>query len=574
MAFKKIKRWARVLNIGFIMSKQGLDDIAFSTPLLKTFHFISFLNPFRISYSKKTQGERVRHTLEKLGPIFVKFGQLLSTRADLLPKEVITELSKLQDNVPPFPTAIARKMIEKALGQPINEVFDDFSETPLASASIAQVHSAKLKNGQQIIIKVLRPNVHKIMQQDLDLLESLAKKAERFNLIARKIKILELVREAKYHILNELDLTREAASACQLRRNFDKSPNLYVPEVYWDYCYDNVMVMERIYGTQIHNIKQLQKQNVDMQVLAEKGIDIFYTQVFRDCFFHADMHPGNLFVNTTNPKQPSYIAVDFGIMGSLNKDDQYYLAANFLAFFKKDYYEVAKLHVDSGWVAPDTKLEEFEAALRTVCEPLFDRPIQDISFGQTFMRLLKIAQRFEMNIQPQLLMLQKTLLNIEGLARTLFPELDLWKAAKPHLEEWMKKQVGIRSLYNRSKHQWPFISSNLPEVPIMIYEVLKDLKQQQNNIKMQKFITHQQNTSLTNTQLNPSNRLAKLLLGAGIIMVLVGTPLYFKITLDQVTDLLNHTKNWLTQNSRTISVTGIICLAIGYFLKPKKQNNK
>ena len=560
MAFKRTKRWFRIWKIGFIMTQEGLDDITFSTPLLKTFHFLTWFNPFWFSYRKKNRGQRLRLALERLGPIFVKFGQILSTRQDMLPIDIVKELRKLQDKVPPFESKKAIKIIEKALNKPINDAFDDFSPKALASASIAQVHAAKLKDGREIVIKVLRPNVHKIMKQDLEILEAMAKSAERFNKIARKMNILALVREAKTHMLNELNLMREAASACQLRRNFKDHKFLYIPEIHWPYCRDNIMVMERINGTPIHDIDALKAKKVDMQVLAERGIEIFYTQVFRDCFFHADMHPGNLFVNTKNPKKPTYIAVDFGIMGTLNRDDQYYLAANFLAFFKRDYHKVAKLHVDSGWIAHDTSIEEFEAAIRTICEPIFDKPLKDISFGQTLVSLFQIAQQFDMHIQPQLLLLQKTLLNIEGLARSLFPELDLWKIARPFLEEWMKKQVGLKSIWYRSKQNFPFISANFPEVPIMLYEILKHTQEQQIKVL-------EKQAKDKKEKVKPGRRdnwFSRLIAVAGGIIIIVGGAL----SIDMST--LTHSKDWLIAHPGFISLIGVLILALGWCTKSKK----
>ena len=560
MALKRTKRWFRIFKIGFIMSQEGLDDITFSTPMLKTFHFLTWLNPFWFSYRKKDRGQRIRNALERLGPIFVKFGQILSTRQDMIPPDIIKELCKLQDNVPPFDANEAKKIIEKALNQKIDEAFDDFSLKELASASIAQVHSAKLKDGREVIIKVLRPNVKNVMEKDLEILEAMAKGAERFNKLARKMNILALVKEAKTHMLNELNLMREAASACQLRRNFKDHKFFYVPEIYWPYCRENVMVMERISGIQIHNVNALKAKNIDMKVLAERGIEIFYTQVFRDCFFHADMHPGNLFVNTKNPKKPSYIAVDFGVMGSLNKEDQYYLAANFLAFFQRDYYKVAKLHVDSGWVAHDTSIEEFEAAIRTICEPIFEKPLKEISFGQTLVSLFQIAQKFEMHIQPQLLLLQKTLLNIEGLARSLFPDLDLWKIAKPFLEDWMKKQVGLKSIWYRSKENFPFISANFPEVPIMIYEILKHTHEQQVNLiekDAKKRIEAKQPK-------RKRNWLSRLIAVAGGIIIIVGGALSIDMS------ALSHTKDWLIARPGFISLIGVLILALGWFTKSRK----
>ena len=563
MAFKRTKRWFRLWRIAFVMSKEGVDNIAFSSPMLRPFKFVTWINPFWFSYHKKTRGERIRLTLEKLGPIFVKFGQILSTRRDILPPDIIDELSKLQDNVPPFSAEKAIKIIEKSLKKPIKDVFDNFQETALASASIAQVHAAELKgdskNKEKIIIKVLRPNVKKIMTQDLEILEIMAKSAERFNKLAKKIRLLALVQEAKHHMLNELDLMREAANACQLKRNFKNNKLLYIPKIYWPHCTENIMIMEKINGVPIYNSNELLARNTDMKILAERGIEIFYTQVFRDCFFHADMHPGNLFVNTKNPKKPTYIAVDFGVMGTLNSDDQYYLAANFLAFFKRDYHEVAKLHVDSGWVARGTSIEDFESAIRTVCEPIFERPIKDISFGQTLLRLFQIAQKFEMRIQPQLLLLQKTLFNIEGLARQLFPELDLWKIARPVLEDWMKKQIGFKSLWHRTKKHYPYMSANFPDVPIMLYEIIKHTKGQQ----IETLAIQNQSKKDIGTKHRKSNLASKLFYGLGSIIIIVAGALSINY------NAIISAEQWLIIRPSVISVIGIAVLALGWYVKPK-----
>ena len=399
------------------------------------------------------------------------------------------------------------------------------------------------------------------MTKDLEILESMAIKAEKHIKLAKKIKILALVQETKTHMLNELDLMREAANACQLKRNFKNSKLLYIPEVYWDHCSSNIMIMERIYGTPIYNIQELKRQKVNMKLLAERGIEIFYTQVFRDCFFHADMHPGNLFVNTSNPDKPSFIAVDFGIIGTLNTDDQYYLATNFLAFFNRDYNGVAKSHIDAGWVSRNTSIEEFESAIRTVCEPIFERPIQDISFGQTLLRLFQIARKFEMNIQPQLLLLQKTLFNIEGLARSLFSELDLWKIAKPVLQDWMQEQIGPKKLWQRTKKNYPFMSTNFPEIPIMMYEIIKNTHNQQ----IENQIIKSNHTQNSPDQKTSSNFFSKIFLGVGSLIIISAGIISINY------NTIENAKKWLIARPSIVLIIGIAALSLGWLLKPKKR---
>lgn len=433
-------------------------------------------------YRRKTdhlsQSECLRLALEQLGPVFVKFGQLLSTRKDLLPEEVANELALLQDKVPSFDGQQAQRMIEQALQQPIEQLFEHFDREPLASASIAQVHAARLKDGRDVVIKVIRPNIEPILQQDMALLDTLAWFVARFIPDGRRLRPQEVVADYRRTLFDELDLMREAANASQLRRNFIDSDELYVPEVHWDYCRDNVMVMERIYGTPVGDIATLRAQGVNLQKLAERGVEVFFAQVFRDNFFHADMHPGNIFVDHTDPENPKYIGIDCGIVGSLNSDDQRYLAENFLAFFNRDYKKVAQLHVDSGWVPPETRVEEFESAIRTVCEPIFEKPLKDISYGQLLVRLFQTARRFEMEVQPQLVLLEKTLLYIEGLGRQLYPDLDLWKTAKPFLEQWMKRQVGPVAIWSKVKQQFPYWTEKFPDMPDLLYQALHTLAQQ------------------------------------------------------------------------------------------------
>ncbi len=462
------------MHINFVLARNGLDDLVFRTHLFRPVSFVRFLLPWHwFRRETRSRGERIRCSLEELGPIFVKFGQILSTRRDLLPDDIADELAQLQDNVPPFPDSEARAIIEKSLGKPVGELFARFDQSPLASASIAQVHTAQLHDGREVIVKVVRPNIKSTIRRDLALLYTLAGLAERYWADGRRLHPREVVAEYDKTIMDELDLMREAASASQLRRNFAASEKLYVPEVHWPLTRRDVMVMERISGTPIGDINALRAQGIDFKRLAENGVEIFFTQIFRDNFFHADMHPGNIFVEPSG----RYIAVDFGIMGTLSEADQHYLAGNFLAFFRRDYRRVAELHVESGWVPEDTRVEELEAAIRTVCEPIFERPLKDISFGHVLLNLFQVARRFNMEVQPQLVLLQKTLLNIEGLGRQLYPDLDLWETAKPFLERWMSEQIGFRSFGRVLKKNAPEWAEKLPEIPSLLHAFLTQATQ-------------------------------------------------------------------------------------------------
>jgi ubiquinone biosynthesis protein len=421
------------------------------------------------------RGERIRLSMVELGPVFVKFGQVLSTRRDLLPLDIADELAKLQDQVPPFPGTEARAMVEASLGKFVTELFASFDETPLASASIAQVHAAKLKDGREVVVKVLRPGVEQRIQADLDVLYLVAGLAENYWRDGRRLRPLEVVEEYEKTVLDELDLVREAANAAQLKRNFEGSELLYVPEVFWDLTRRDVMVMERIRGVPVSDLKTLRERGTDMQRLAENGVQIFFTQVFKHNFFHADMHPGNIFVDVRDPGHPVYMAVDFGIIGTLSVSDQHYLAENFLAFFKRDYQRIAELHVESGWVPAGTRADEFEMAIRSVCEPIFNKPLNEISFAQVLLRLFQTARRFDMEIQPQLVLLQKTLFNIEGLGRQLYPELDLWKTAKPFLEDWTRERYSPRATLKRLKAGLPVVREFLLESPGRLNLLLRRL---------------------------------------------------------------------------------------------------
>ncbi|MCP5158736.1 MAG: ubiquinone biosynthesis regulatory protein kinase UbiB [Gammaproteobacteria bacterium] len=466
----------RLLHINRILVRHGLDDIVLATHLFRPIAFLRHLLPWNWVSREElnlTRGERIRLALEDLGPIFVKFGQMLSTRRDLLPDDIALELTKLQDRVPPFAGDQARAIVEKAYRQPLEAMFTEFDLQPLASASVAQVHVARLLNGREVVIKVLRPGIEKIIRRDVELLYIIARLAQRYWREGRRLRPLEVVTEYEKTIFDELDLVREAANASQLRHNFKDSPILYIPEVFWPETRRNVLVMERIHGIPVGNIAELRRCGVDMKKLSERGVVVFFTQVFRDSFFHADMHPGNIFVNAEDPDDPRYIAVDFGIIGTLSPTDQHYLAENFLAFFQRDYRRVAELHIESGWVPPETRVDEFESAIRTVSEPIFDRPLKDISFGGFLLALFQTARRFNMEVQPQLVLLQKTLLNIEGLGRQLDPELDLWKTAKPFLEKWMHDRIGPRSVLRRIKYYIPRWADQTPDLPNLVYGLLK-----------------------------------------------------------------------------------------------------
>jgi ubiquinone biosynthesis protein len=461
----------RLLHINWVLVRNGLDEVVLATHLFRPIRFLGYLAPWHWFVRKTPRAVRVRKTLEDLGPIFIKFGQILSTRQDLLPDDVAEELAKLQDRVAPFAGERARTIVEAAFRQPIDEIFHRFDEQPLASASIAQVHAASLKGGEDVVVKVLRPGVEKLIRRDVNLLRYIAGLAERYWSEGRRLRPREIVAEFEKTLYDELDLLREAANASQLRRNFADTDLLHVPEVYWPYCRPDVMTMERIYGIPVNDLAALEQAGVNLKALSERGVEIFFTQVFRHNFFHADMHPGNIFVSP----EGQYMAVDFGIMGTLNPHDQRYLAENFLAFFRRDYRRVAELHVESEWVPQGTRVDEFEAAIRCVCEPIFERPLSEISFGQLLLRLFQTARRFNMEVQPQLVLLQKTLLNIEGLGRQLYPDLDLWQTAKPFLERWMSEQVGPRAFVGRMRHRLPEWSEHLPEIPELLHHTLRQI---------------------------------------------------------------------------------------------------
>jgi ubiquinone biosynthesis protein len=460
----------RILGIQRVLVKYGLDQFIKETHLLRPLRYFFYLLPRRRDTSAPL-GERIRLALEELGPIFVKFGQALSTRRDLLPPDIADELAKLQDEVPPFPVEQAVEILDAAYGKPVDEVFERFDREPLAAASIAQVHSAQLTNGQEVIVKLLRPGVQERIERDLEVLRMLAGLADRYWEHGKRLKPLEVVSEYEQTIIDELDLMREAANTAQIKRNFAGSDMLYVPDIYWDYCRPEVMVQERIYGIPISDMDALQEAGTNIQLLAENGVEIFFTQVFRHNFFHADMHPGNIFVIATDPERPRYAAVDFGIVGTLSPEDQKYLAYNFLAFFDRDYHRIAKLHIDSGWVPEGTRIDQLETAVRTVCEPIFNKPLSEISFAQLLMRLFRVAQRFNVEVQPQMILLHKTLFNIEGLGRQLYPELDLWKTAHPVMKRWMNEQVGPKAIFEDLRENLPQLRSILKELPAVLHNL-------------------------------------------------------------------------------------------------------
>ncbi|MGB0867301.1 MAG: ubiquinone biosynthesis regulatory protein kinase UbiB [Granulosicoccaceae bacterium] len=506
----------RLITIQRVLIRYGLDDVLLRNPLAWPLRMAFKLAPDRI-LSRKTRAlpraVRVHRALEDLGPIFVKLGQTLSTRRDLLPDDIADELAKLQDQVTPFDSQQAKALIEEALGQSVEEAFASFEAEPLASASIAQVHAATLKNGREVIVKVLRPDMEKNIRRDIGLMYHVARLAEKYWPDGRRLRPVEVVAEFEKTIFDELDLVREGANAVQLRRNFQDSELLYVPEIFWDYTRQNVLVMERIYGVQVSDMEGLKAANTNMLTLAERGVEVFFTQVFRDNFFHADMHPGNIFIDVSDPQSPRYIAVDFGIVGSLTEGDRRYLAENLVAFFHRDYAKVARLHVETGWVPANTRVEDFEAAIRTVCEPIFEKPLAEISFGLVLIRLFQTARRFDMQVQPQLVLLEKTLLHIEGLGRVLYPELDLWKTAKPQIERWLSEQVGHRAMAKRLRDEAPGWGEVLPELPRLVHGVLK---QQQEAGGLQR---RQMQQLLDNTSGAQNSRSTLLALGSAVAVL-------------------------------------------------------
>jgi ubiquinone biosynthesis protein len=476
----------RLLQIQRALVRHGLDDFVRATHLYRPFRFLFYLSPWSwfLQSAGVTRGERLRLALEELGPVFVKFGQALSTRRDLIPIDIADELAKLQDQVPPFDSAVAVATIEQVFGRKLSDIFQSFETAPLAAASVAQVHAARLNGGEEVVVKILRPGMHAVIERDLEVLETLARLADRYWDLARRLRPIEVVREYRKTILDELDLMREAGNAAQLKRNFAGSHLLYVPVVYWDYCRTNVMVMERIHGIIVSRMDELRARGTNFKKLAENGVRIFFTQVFRQNFFHADMHPGNIFVQVDDPENPRYAAIDFGIVGTLQPRDQHYLAENFMAFFDRDYARVAALHIESGWVPRGTRIDELESAVRTVCEPIFNRPLREISFAQVLLRLFETARRFDMQIQPQLILLQKTLFNIEGLGRELYPDLDLWQTAQPFLRQWMRERMSPRAVLKHVRRQLPDTIEALKQLPQLFQSAVREASEGRLHIKV------------------------------------------------------------------------------------------
>jgi ubiquinone biosynthesis protein len=514
-----IGRFRRLLKIIRVVLRYGLDNIAISS--LAAPRFASMVDKLVFWRDiSAPRGERLRRALEELGPIFVKFGQVLSTRRDLIPPDIAEELARLQDRVPPFDSELAITQIKRSLHAHPDELFAHFDRVPKASASIAQVHFAVLKDGTEVAVKVLRPGMRRIIDEDVALMHIAAGWVERLWADGRRLKPREVVAEFDKYLHDELDLMREAANASQLRRNFAESDLLLVPEMYWDYCSEAVIVMQRMHGIPISRTDELIRHGMDLKKLSRDGVEIFFTQVFRDGFFHADMHPGNILVSTDPATFGRYIALDFGIVGTLTDFDKDYLAQNFLSFFRRDYKQVAEAHIESGWAPPETRVDELESAVRACCEPIFDRPLRDISFGQVLLRLFQTSRRFNIEVQPQLVLLQKTLLNIEGLGRQLDPELDLWKTAKPYLERWMSEQIGWRALIEQLKLEAPRYGRLLPQFPRLAHNALVALQQPQ-----------QENTALLKSVLVEQKRTNFMLsmviyFGAGMVAGVVVAQLY------------------------------------------------
>ncbi len=483
----KLRVLSRLLRIQRVLVKHGLDEIILATHLFRPVRFAFYLSPatwFQRSRRDAPRGERLRKALEELGPIFMKFGQTLSTRRDLLPRDIADELEKLQDEVPPFPGEQARAIAEAALARPLNEIFARFDQEPLAAATIAQVHTAQLHDGKEVVVKIVRPGIREQNELDVEVMYALARLSNRYWSQAPRLRPVELVREYEKTILDELNLMREAGNATQLKRNFASSRLLYVPDVYWDYCRKNVMVMERVHGVLINDITELQRRGANIRRLAENGVEIFFTQAFRHNFFHADMHPGNIFVLLDDPEHPRYAAVDFGIVGTLDPRDQHYLAENFLAFFDHDYRRIAQLHIDSGWIPAHVRVDELESAVRTVCEPIANKPLKEISFGQVLISLFEAAQRFDAQMQPQLMLIQKTLLQIEGVGRQLYPDLDLWETAQPLLKQWMQERYSLKSILKQTRRQLPGMVDSLRAAPQLLQQLVQRAADGRLNVPM------------------------------------------------------------------------------------------
>jgi len=509
----------RVTRILWTVSRYRLDTLlAPYTPA--GYRWLLRVSPLRLlPTGRHSEGVRLKLALQDLGPVFIKFGQLLSTRRDLIPLAIADPLAELQDAVPPFPGEQARALVEAALGKPVTEAFAEFSDEPIASASVAQVHAATLPDGSAVVVKIVRPDIATVIEEDIAVLGMLARWLEGHVAEARRLHLSEIVTDYRQTILNELDMCKEAANTEQLRQNFAGSPLLYVPRVYQDFCSDNVLCLERIFGVPISNIEELRRRGTNMRVLAERGVETFFTQVFVDNFFHADMHPGNIFVDIDDPENPSYIAVDCAIIGSLSRQDQDYLARNLLAFFNRDYAQVARLHLESGWIPQETDPAAFEQVIKELCEPIFAKPLNEIFFGQFLVQLFQAARRFDMEVQPQLVLLQKTLLYVEGLGRELYPQLDLWETAKPFMESWMTDHVGPAATLREFAQHAPALLAQLPQLPSVVLNANLKLKSLERSISR-----HSQELSALEKRLDTLTRSGRICrtTGAGLLILATG----------------------------------------------------
>lgn len=504
----------RAFVINRILMRHGLDEFLAPTPLSKLSKLLKLFALTSNRNKKLTRGERLNLALTELGPIFVKLGQMLSTRRDLLPDDIALHLAKLQDKVTPFDSNTAIQVVEQQLGQPLGDLFDSFEHQPLASASVAQVHQASLVSGEEVVVKIIRPGIKRQITADLKLLELLARWFEKYSATGKRLHARTIIADYRTTLFNELDLRIEAANTSQLKHNFNDNPILYVPKVHWDYCRKRVMVQEKIHGIPIGDIEALNNAGVNMQVLAHRGVEIFFTQVFKHSYFHADMHPGNIFVDATDPNDPKYIGIDCGIMGTLNESDKRYLAQNFVAFFNRDYRQIAELHLASGWIPIDVPAEQFESAIRTACEPIFGKQLDQISFGHFLVQLFQTARRFEMEVQPQLVLLQKTLLYIEGLGRQLYPQLNLWDTAQPFLKDWLQQTYGPKAIFTKVKAKFPEWLEQLPDMP---EKFVKALDQNEQNAKTQQALVDELQR-LRQTQSSSVSTLKWALLGIALLL--------------------------------------------------------
>ena len=499
----------RLSKILYVVGKYRLDTLFDKSRLPLTVR-LALAPAILWGRAQEPRGERLRCALQELGPIFIKFGQLLSTRPDVVPADICAEIAQLQDNVPAFSPQVFKANVESALGGKVEDIFAQFDDQPLASASIAQVHKATLADGSEVVVKAVRPDIEKTIREDIALLFTLAHLLVKYSRDGKRLRPVEVVRDYETVIFGELNLQAEGANTSELRHNFKNSPLLYVPEVHWSYSNEKVLVMERIHGIPVTHIADLQAAGVDFKCLAERGVEIFFTQVFEHNFFHADMHPGNIFVDISNPEEPRYLAIDCAIMGSLSRDDQYYMARNLLAIFKRDYRQVAELHLRSGWVSKDTSIIEFTNAIRAVCEPIFERPLKDISLGHMLVNLFSTARQFNMQVQPSLVLLQKTLLNIEGLGRQLYPDLDLWSTAQPFLEKWLKNRYSPKAVLKQFKDDLPDLLERLPQIPPMLFQTLENLQKPQNNCG------HSKDLSTQNGRRKKINPFGAAIAGSGL----------------------------------------------------------